>query len=156
MKARTNGKLLCLWKCNLIDYSAPRAIAKFDWQLGRYEPSYPSTTELHAFQVDSAITTIKDVGNNGQVIGCGIGLFERVQEQEHRLYNVSESKPPNAVDTKSTRRSQCGIRTNDRISFEARLQTTGSSCAQSSVDHNPTISPQIRNGLVKKLAATSQ
>ena len=37
------SKLLCLWNYETIR----RAITKFDWQLGRYEPSSPSTKELH-------------------------------------------------------------------------------------------------------------
>ena len=44
-----NGKLLCLWKYKTIyDDSASSAITKFDWQLGRYEPSSPTTKELRA------------------------------------------------------------------------------------------------------------
>ena len=38
----TNGKVLCLWK-----YETLETVSKFDWHLGRYEPSSPSTKEFH-------------------------------------------------------------------------------------------------------------
>ena len=43
-----NGKLFCLWKYKKLEtVHQGKWVTKFDWQLGRYEPSSPSTKELH-------------------------------------------------------------------------------------------------------------
>ena len=70
MKARTcpSGKLLNLWKYKTIETVHQGQITKVVWQLGRYEPSPPSTKELH----DCAVTLLLRLQRQ---VSLNIGYF---------------------------------------------------------------------------------